>query len=172
MVVQSFRRIRRRRLVGLTCALAVVVAGGLSFAALTGVAQAATVGTPTPIVGGQSGRCIDVPNSTTTNGTQMQLWDCSGQANQSWTYTSAKELRVYGNKCLDVTGAATTAGTKVELWDCNGGSNQQWNINSNGTITGVGSGICLDVTSGATANGTKVEIWTCNGGSNQQWARS
>ena len=37
------------------------------------------------IVGGQSGRCVDVPNSTTTNGTQVQLWDCSGQANQSWT---------------------------------------------------------------------------------------
>ena len=37
------------------------------------------------IVGGQSGRCVDVPNSSTTNGTQVQLWDCSGQANQSWT---------------------------------------------------------------------------------------
>jgi hypothetical protein len=131
-------------------------------------------GTGTSIIRGVgSNRCLEVPNSSMTNGVQMDIWDCNGGSNQSWTYTSAKELRVYGNKCLDVAGATATApGTKVELWDCNGGSNQQWNINSNGTITGVGSGICLDVTSGATANGSKVEIWTCNGGSNQQWIRS
>ncbi|WP_187280885.1 arabinofuranosidase catalytic domain-containing protein, partial [Microbispora sp. CSR-4] len=40
------------------------------------------------IVGGQSGRCVDVPNAGTTNGTQVQLWDCNGQTNQRWTYTS------------------------------------------------------------------------------------
>jgi Ricin-type beta-trefoil lectin domain/Glycosyl hydrolases family 43 len=119
-----------------------------------------------------SNRCLDVPNSSTTNGVQTDIWDCNGGTNQSWTLTSAKELRVYGNKCLDVAGAATAAGAKVEIWDCNGGANQQWNINGNGTIIGVQSGLCLDVTSGATANGSKVEIWTCNGGSNQQWTRS
>jgi hypothetical protein len=39
------------------------------------------------IVGGQSGRCIDVPGATTANGTQVQLWDCHGDANQRWTHT-------------------------------------------------------------------------------------
>jgi hypothetical protein len=34
------------------------------------------------LVGGQSGRCVDVPNSTTTNGTQVQLYDCNGNPNQ------------------------------------------------------------------------------------------
>ena len=29
------------------------------------------------IVGGGSGRCLDVPNASTANGTQVQLWDCS-----------------------------------------------------------------------------------------------
>ena len=47
--------------------------------------QPATGGQGQQIVGGQSGRCVDVPNSTTTNGTQVQLWDCSGQTNQRWT---------------------------------------------------------------------------------------
>src|SRR3954462_5308089 len=28
------------------------------------------------LVGGQSGRCVDVPNGSTTNGTQVQLYDC------------------------------------------------------------------------------------------------
>jgi len=57
----------------------------------------------------------------------------------------------------------------VIIWLCNGQPNQQWNINSNGTITGVQSGLCLDVTGRGTANGTLVELWACNGGSNQQW---
>ena len=30
---------------------------------------------------------LDVPNASTTNGTQAQLWDCNGGANQRWTYT-------------------------------------------------------------------------------------
>ena len=41
----------------------------------------------------------------------------------------------------------------MEIWSCNGQTNQQWNLNSNGTITGVQSGLCLDVTGAATANG-------------------
>jgi hypothetical protein len=119
-----------------------------------------------------SNRCLDVPNSTTANATQVDIWDCNGGGNQSWTLTSGKELQVYGNKCLDVAGAATAPGTKVEIYDCNGGTNQQWNLNSDGTITGVGSGLCLDVVSAGTANGSLVDIWTCNGGSNQRWART
>src|SRR4051794_14224364 len=44
------------------------------------------------IVGTASGRCIDVPNSSTANATQVQLWDCNGASNQRFTYTSGKQL--------------------------------------------------------------------------------
>ena len=130
-------------------------------------------GTGTTIIRGVgSNRCLDVPNSSTANGTQTVIWDCNGGGNQTWTSTSSQQLTVYGNKCLDVANQSTSAGAAVQIWDCTGAANQRWNINGNGTITSVQSGLCLDVTSGATANGTKVEIWTCNGGSNQQWLRS
>ncbi|MEV7988976.1 RICIN domain-containing protein [Micromonospora sp. NPDC085948] len=121
------------------------------------------------LVGGQSGRCVEVPNSSTTNGTQAQLWDCSTGANQRWTQTASKQLTVYGNKCLDASGAGTANGTAVIIWDCHGGTNQQWNVNSNGTITNAQSGLCLDANGAATANGTKVILWSCNGGANQRW---
>ncbi|HEV8555111.1 MAG TPA: ricin-type beta-trefoil lectin domain protein [Actinophytocola sp.] len=121
------------------------------------------------IVGGQSGRCVDVPNSTTTNGTQVQLWDCSGQPNQSWTATASRQLTVLGGKCLDAFNRGTTNGTAVVIWDCNGQTNQQWSINSNGTITGVQSNLCLDANGRGTANGTKLILWACNGQTNQQW---
>ncbi|REH26397.1 ricin-type beta-trefoil lectin protein [Kutzneria buriramensis] len=116
-----------------------------------------------------SGRCLDVPNASRTDGTHLQIDDCSNAASQQWTSTDAGQLTVYGSKCLDVPGNATTAGTPVQIWTCNGGSNQQWRVNSDGTVVGVQSGLCLDVTGAATANGTGVEIWTCNGGSNQKW---
>ena len=45
----------------------------------------------------------------------------------------------------------------------------QSTINSNGTITGIQSGLCLDVTGASTANGALAELWPCNGGSNRQW---
>jgi hypothetical protein len=122
------------------------------------------------IVGGQSGRCLDVPNATTTNGTQVQLWDCHGGAGQRWTYTAGKQLTVSANKCLDANGAGTTSGTTVIIWDCHGQLNQQWNLNANGTLTNAQSGLCLDANGAATANGTKIILWSCAGGANQQWS--
>ena len=119
------------------------------------------------IVGSQSGRCVDAPNSG--NGTQTQLFDCNNGDGQRWT-ANGSQLTVFGGKCLDASGRGTTNGTKVIIWDCNGQSNQQWTVNANGTITGVQSGLCLDANGAGTANGTSIILWSCNGGANQQWA--
>ncbi|MFG3498251.1 non-reducing end alpha-L-arabinofuranosidase family hydrolase [Streptomyces sp. NPDC047928] len=147
--------------------------------AYTAATQAFGAGSGTPpvtpadstgeIKGVASGRCIDIPGSATANGTQAQLRDCSGQTNQRWTYTAAKQLKVHGNKCLDAKSKGTTNGTPVVVWDCNGGANQQWNINTNGTITGVQSGLCLDAIGAATANGTRIQLYTCASVDNQKW---
>jgi hypothetical protein len=32
-----------------------------------------------------SGRCLDDPNASTADGTQLVLWDCNGGTNQQWT---------------------------------------------------------------------------------------
>jgi len=135
-----------------------------------GYAQAANGLQNAMIVGAGSNRCVDVPASSTTNGTQVQLWDCHGGTNQRWTYTSSKQLTVYGNKCLDANGRGTSNGTAVIIWDCNGQTNQQWNVNTDGSITGVQSGLCLDAAGTATANGTKIQLWACTGGANQRWS--
>lgn len=119
-----------------------------------------------------AGKCLDDPNSTTTLGTQLQIYSCNGQANQTWTHSSSNELTVtVGGRtlCLDASANGTSNGTKAIVWSCNGQANQQWMVNSNGTVTGVQSGLCLDVTGASTANGALAELWSCNGGSNQQW---
>jgi hypothetical protein len=146
-----------------------VPAGQAVLLTVTGTDGGGGTGGAKQIVGSQSGRCVDINNSATTNGAQAQLWDCNGQANQQWTYTASKQLMLYGNKCLDANNKGTTNGTAAVIWDCNGQSNQQWNVNANGTITGVPSGLCLDATGAATANGTKLLLWTCSGAANQKW---
>ncbi|MFJ9909326.1 endo-1,4-beta-xylanase [Streptomyces sp. NPDC101152] len=119
-----------------------------------------------------AGKCLDVPNASTTAGTQLQIYSCWGGSNQLWTQTAAHQLTVYSGSsqmCLDAYNNQTTAGTKVDISPCTGGTNQQWNLNANGTVTGVQSGLCLDVTGASTANGALAELWTCNGQNNQQW---
>ncbi|MFG2087218.1 endo-1,4-beta-xylanase [Spirillospora sp. NPDC048824] len=120
------------------------------------------------IVGVGSGRCLDVPNASTTDGTQLQLWDCHTGANQQWSYTDAGELRVYGDKCLDAAG--TGNGAKVQIYGCWGGDNQKWQLNSDGSIVGVQSGLCLDAA--GSSNGTPIQLYSCWNGSNQRWTRT
>ena len=122
------------------------------------------------IQGSGSGRCADVNDNTIVNGTQAQLWDCSGGTNQVYTQTSRAEFVVYGDKCLDAYNNGTSNGTVVDIWDCNGGTNQKWTVHPDGTITSNLSGLCLDAYNNGTANGTKLELWTCNGGANQKWS--
>jgi hypothetical protein len=134
----------------------------IAISPLPGAAGASVIGT-------QSGRCLDVNDNTLINGTRTQLWDCTGGPNQTWVYNARKQLVVYGNKCLDALNNGTSNGTPVIIWDCNGQTNQQWNLNSNGTITGVQSGLCVDASGRGTANGTSIILWTCGTGTNQRW---
>jgi endo-1,4-beta-xylanase len=157
---------RRRR--ALLAALAAAAAAAVALA-VTLVANPARADVTGALRGVGSGRCLDVPGQSQTDGTYLQIWDCWGGANQQWTLNATNELVVYGTKCLDVPNHATAAGTRVQIWTCNGGANQQWRVNSDGTVVGAESGLCLDVTGAGTANGTAVEIWTCNGGANQKW---
>ncbi|MBB0242831.1 1,4-beta-xylanase [Streptomyces alkaliphilus] len=127
--------------------------------------------TPPPPPGGQirgigSGRCLDVPNASTADGTRVHLWDCHNGTNQQWTHTASGELRVYGNKCLDAGG--TGNGAIVQIYSCWGGDNQKWRVNSNGSIVGVQSGLCLDAA--GSGNGAQLQLYSCWNGSNQRWS--
>jgi hypothetical protein len=122
--------------------------------------------------GQESGLCVEVPGASQTNGTAVNLWDCNGGANQSWTLTPAKQLQVYGTKCLHVNGGGTADGTVVQIYDCSNSGAQSWTVNPDGSVVNTGSGKCLDANGHGTANGTALVIWGCNGGVNQKFARA
>ena len=128
-------------------------------------------GSGTTFVGAGSGKCIDDPKSSTTNGTQMEIWTCNGGNNQKIA-ASGGTLQVLG-KCFDAPKGATANGTIIEIWSCNGGANQKFAFNSsNGTIVGSQSGKCITVQNASTANGGKLILSTCTGASNQKWTRA
>ncbi len=150
--------------------LAMLAATVVVSVSLTVPASAATGAT---IKGVGSGRCLDVVGRGTAARTGVNIYDCNGQSNQSWTYTSAGELKVYDDHtCLDVRGQDTTSPATVQIYPCHGGANQRWRLNTDGTITGVQSGLCLDVVSASTANSAVVQLWTCHGNANQRWTTS
>jgi alpha-glucosidase len=156
-----------------TLSVAMLERGGFASVACPYTAGLTTCGTPISVLRGQaSGRCVDVPFSTEVNRTRVELFDCHGSANQTWTATAARELKVYGTKCLDVDGGGTADGTPVTIFDCTGGTNQQWDVTTDGAVVSVASGKCLDAVGAATANGTQLQIWPCTGGGNQRWSRS
>jgi Ricin-type beta-trefoil lectin domain/Cellulase (glycosyl hydrolase family 5) len=126
-----------------------------------------------PLVGVGSSRCLDVPGVSTTNGTQLDLWDCNGGTNQNWNWTANKELVVYGYKCMAVGGTGSSAGDPVIITDCTDSTSQQWNLNADQTVTSVANPeLCLDAAGAGTGNGTPIDVWYCNNGSNQAWTRS
>jgi hypothetical protein len=120
-----------------------------------------------------SGRCVDVPGFSTTNGTALDLWDCNGGGNQSWNWTADKQLTVYADKCMTIGGDGSSAGSPVIITDCTGAPNQAWELHGDLSITSVGHPeLCLDAAGAGTGNGTPVDVWYCNGQANQQWTRS
>ncbi|PZG02396.1 ThuA domain-containing protein [Micromonospora deserti] len=120
-----------------------------------------------PIVG-LGGKCLDVRNAGTGDGTQIQIYTCNGSAAQTWSVTPNSTVRALG-KCLDVSAGGSADGTKIQLWTCNGTGAQNWSAQADGTVRNPQSGKCLDVSGNNSADGTAVHLWTCHSGANQKW---
>ncbi|GAB3713397.1 alpha-glucosidase [Amycolatopsis oliviviridis] len=114
------------------------------------------------------GKCADVTNGNSADGTALQHYGCNGTAAQTWSIPGDGTVRALG-KCMDIRGGATAAGTVVQLYTCNGTTAQQWTHGGDGTLKNAKSGRCLDVENGGTADGTRLLLWDCDGGVNQRW---
>jgi type 1 glutamine amidotransferase len=119
-------------------------------------------------VKGVGGKCLQVENAGTADGTRAQLWSCNGSAAQTWSVPGDGTLKALG-KCLDVSGGGSADGTRVQLWTCNGTGAQKWASQSDGTVRNPQSGKCLDASGSTWNDGTPVHLWTCHTGPNQKW---
>ena len=110
--------------------------------------------------------CIDVPGASTTAGTQLGLWNCNGGENQSFDWTDARELSIYGSKCVAGT-SGITAGSALQILDCSGAEDQRWSVNADRTISSIADpGLCLSTP----ADSWGLSLAACEPANlNQQW---
>jgi hypothetical protein len=127
--------------------------------------------------GGNTGYCIDDPHNTTTNGTQLQVWQCHNVAQEKWTAKPSSygsgyyELQTTNGRCLDNHQSVAKNGNIVDIYTCNNTDAQAWAPKEkSGYQTWVNSnGYCLDLIGNNNANGALLQIWQCLGNSNQAW---
>ncbi|MFJ9249118.1 ricin-type beta-trefoil lectin domain protein [Streptomyces sp. NPDC101776] len=121
------------------------------------------------IRGHASDRCIDVTGGNPVDNTRLQIWDCTGAAQQKWQFASDGTVRALG-KCMDVDGGSRTDGAWIKLVACNGTGAQQFRLNAAHDLVNIQADKCVDVTDAGTGNGAELQLWSCTGGGNQKWS--
>jgi hypothetical protein len=140
-------------------------------------------------IASNSGKCLDITNSSTVSGTPIQQMDCTGQPNQLWKLlgTGVRQFQLIsamlpaqGNQnCLTIKkdnsgNQATNDGASIVSSSCDyeGSADNSWTMDVAIPIKYLSNNNeCMDVRGGeqATADGTPVEIWACTGLKNQLW---
>jgi Ricin-type beta-trefoil lectin domain-like/Right handed beta helix region len=129
------------------------------------------------IVSKNSGKCLDVPSSSTSGGTALVQWTCGGTSNQKFQLVSVsggyKIINQNSGLGLDINGASTNPGAKLIQWPYAGDTNEVFTVTSLGdgsfTIQPNHSGQYLDVAGASKKDGGPVLQWTSTGSANQQW---
>ena len=133
-----------------------------------------------------SGKCVDVVDGASQNGTRVRQWTCNGAAAQKYQFviaaTDANGVVYYNiktanaGKCLEVAGDSLQNGALIDISSCvgTGGLHQQWSVNplADGGYTLVvrHSGQNLDLYNGHSADDTNIDQWPSNGLTPQMWA--
>ncbi|MDQ1446379.1 MAG: glucosylceramidase [Acidimicrobiaceae bacterium] len=143
------------------------------------------------------GKCADVQNNVTNNGTPVWSWPCDGGTAQRWSLepygTSTVEPNLWWtlkrfdvlSKCMDID-INLADGARVQEWDCNAQSQQTFRFDKYGYDWSSGGSdpstfrvismrtdrcVDLDIAAGGQQNGAKIQQWTCLGATqrNQYW---
>ncbi|MDX3575154.1 ricin-type beta-trefoil lectin domain protein [Streptomyces sp. ID05-47C] len=123
------------------------------------------------IIGQASDRCVDVTDSQDgkgRDGTPLQIYDCSGTANQKWVFNGDGTVRSLG-MCMDVAWGSREDGAVIQLARCSGNPAQQFVMSAAGDLVNPQADKCVDVKDSGTGNESKLQLWTCSGTPNQKW---
>ena len=138
------------------------------------------------VISVRDGKCLDVSNAKTEDGTIVQKYSGNGTTAQKFklykTKLGAEELEdgIYvihsalnSSRVLDVSGGSVLSDANVQLYTANGTAAQQFIVkrSSNGTysIYSNKSGMAVTVKDGKNANGTNVYQFYPAGGTGQIW---
>ncbi|MFD3719018.1 ricin-type beta-trefoil lectin domain protein [Streptomyces sp. NPDC058674] len=114
-------------------------------------------------VGGMAGKCLDVQNGGTADGTPVQLYPCNETKAQQWKLTG-DTVRALG-KCL------TAQGGDAVLATCDGSGRQKFVYRATDkTLYNAVANACVTVPNDNPADGNDLDIHTCvANAAAQQW---
>jgi serine protease len=129
--------------------------------------------TPTNLIKNASGKCLEIENSSTSNGARAQQWDCLGQAGMYWRIVDVGSGYYHivsnsSNKCLEIENSSYSNGARAQQWDCVGQSGALWTFSGANIINR--SGKCLEIENSSYSNGARAQQWDCVGQSGAQWS--
>ncbi|WP_179082404.1 RICIN domain-containing protein [Streptomyces rectiverticillatus] len=121
-----------------------------------GTGQAAADDGSTLLVTTQGAICLEIENSSKSNGALAQQWSCKGQPGAEWKFvevsgsgddTLYQLVNVNSGKCLEIADSRTDYGAPIQQWTCvKGLATQQWRYynlvlaNNNGSYATVVKG--------------------------------
>ncbi|MGK5631304.1 RICIN domain-containing protein [Streptomyces sp. URMC 123] len=121
-------------------------------------------------------KCLEISNSSTSNGARAQIWDCNGQAGALWRFNRNSDGSYYivnnnSGKCLEIADSRTDNGAPAQQWSCAGIATQRWFFSA-GHIYNANSKKVLETNNGSSANGARVQQWQLsdNDPLYQQWS--
>jgi len=56
----------------------------------------------------------------------VRLAACTGGANQKWSVTENRQIRLFGDMCLDIVNGVSQNGASLQVFPCQGSQNQRW----------------------------------------------
>jgi len=124
-----------------------------------------------------SGKAMDVSNSSTDDGANVQQYSYWGGSNQQWNVTDTgngyKIENVNSGKVLDVSGSSTDNGANVQQYTDYGNDNQRFDIHDQGNgqyhIQPRHSDKAVEVENSSGSDGANVQQWDWSGSGNQLW---
>ncbi|WP_159042593.1 ricin-type beta-trefoil lectin domain protein [Streptomyces sp. IGB124] len=104
-------------------------------------------------VTGLSGKCLDVQDGQTADGTPVQLLSCNETKPQQWRITG-NTVQALG-KCL------TAESGKARLKTCNGTPEQKFTYTAATKALSIGTNQCVTVPNDNAAEGNDLDLYTC-----------
>ncbi|MFE5806743.1 RICIN domain-containing protein [Streptomyces sp. NPDC056491] len=126
----------------------------------------------------QSGKCLEISNSSKADGARAQQWDCKGQAGSKWGMADAGGGNYYlvnanSGKCLEIENSSKSNGARAQQWDCKGQAGSKWRFyvvaGQAAKVVNAKSGKCLEIENSSKSNGARAQQWSCNGQLGAYW---
>ncbi|MFD4588405.1 MULTISPECIES: RICIN domain-containing protein [unclassified Streptomyces] len=128
-----------------------------------------------------SGKCLEVEGGKTTDGINVQQYDCNGTDSQKWNAIATRggtfELRnAKTGKCLEIQGKSVKTGAAVQQFACGQGDHQRWRMILVDPVRTMyelqpahAEGMCVDVPGQKQDNGIDAQLYSCNRTVAQLW---